>query len=319
MIPLMVSLFIASSLWGITPIEEDFRFIDRTYRFTETTPSGRNVEELKHFHSNEGSGLVVERTVTFIDGEPAGRERAWWFTDETQNNHFRVALLPNGNLWTMAMGRVSSGYKGAGNNEAEIGTIFVTEVNYNAGSGGRLRISSGPIVGRGQVNDSMFFRKAWRWTDIDREAFTEKFRAAGGDHVELVEDMKFLEPLLGVWEGKDDNGRDHRNMFVKQSPSWGLEFWRVGGEDEDGPRGINIIGTDTVRGGNISLSSISSRGFARFNGRYVSASPGKVLQFQGNNLLIREVSGDTMTVTWKRLEGTEYKQFRKYQLKRSTN
>lgn len=318
-IPLIISILAASSLWGITPIHEDFRFLDRTYRFAETTPSGRNIEEFKHFHFNAGPGLIVERTVTLEDGEVTGRERAWWYTDESKNNHFRIALLPNGNLWVMAMGRVSSGYKGAGMNEAEVGTTYETELNYNAGSGGRLRVSSGPIVGRGFVNDSMFFRKAWLWTNMDRDAFTEKYRSSGAA-VELADEMKFLEPLIGVWEGTDDRGRKHRNMFVKISPSWALEFWRIGEADDEGSiRGTKIMGTDTLRGGNISMSSISSRGYIRFAGRYEPAGSGTVIQFQGNNYLIREVSGDTMTVTWKSLEGTEYVETRKYQLKRSTN
>ena len=318
-VSLIISLFGASSLWGITSIHEDFRFLDQSYTYTETTPSGSKIEEIKHFHSNEDTGVVTERTVTYVDGEASGRERAWWFTDERQNNHFRVPLLPNGNLWVMAMGRVSSGYKGAGMNEAEIGTTFATELNYNAGSNGRLRISSGPLVARGFVNDSMFFRKAWRRTNLDRDAFTSKFRSAGGDNIELADEMKFLEPFLGVWEGTDSDGRPHRNMFIKQSSSWVVEFWRVGEEDEDGPRGTNIIGTDTLRGGSITLSSMSSRGFSRFSGRYESVAPGTAIQFQGNNYLIREISGDTMTVTWKSLEGTEYVESRKYQLKRATN
>ena len=318
-VPLLISFLVASSLWGITPIQDDFRFLDRTYRFTETTPSGRKVEEFKHFHSNEGSGVVVERTVTFVDGEPNGRERAWWFTDEGQNNHFRVALLPNGNLWVMAMGRISSGYKGAGMNEAEVGTCFMTELNYNAGSGGRLRISSGPLVARGQVNDSMFFRKAWRWTDIDREAFTEKYRSAGGDNVELSDAMKPFEPLLGIWEGTDDRGSNHRNFFIKLSPNWMLEFWRIGEAEGDGPRGTNIIGTDTLQGGDVTRSYIGSQGYNRTSDRYVEAEPGTIIQFQGTAYLVREISGDTMTVTWKRLEGTGHVEFRKYQLKRATN
>lgn len=318
-VPLIISLFIASSLWGITPIHEDFRFLDQSYTYSETTPSGRKIEEIKHFSLNETTGMISERTVTYIDGEPSGRERAWWFTDEIYNNHFRVALLPNGNLWVFAMGRVSSGYKGAGMNEAEVGTIYATELNYNTGSYGRLRVSSGPLVGRGFVNDSMFFRKTWRRTELDRETFIQKFRAAGGDNIELAEEMKFLDPFLGVWEGNDNEGRKHRNMFTRQSPSWVLEFWRIGEEDEDGPRGVNIIGTDTLRGGNISLSSISSRGYSRFAGRYEAVQPGTAIQFQGNNYLIRKVSGDTMTVTWKSLEGTEYVETRKYQLKRATN
>jgi hypothetical protein len=303
----------------MTPIHEDFRFMDQSYTYTETTPSGRKIEEFKHFNLNARNGSVSERTITYIDGEPSGRERAWWFTDETQNNHFRVALLPNGNLWVFAMGRVSSGYKGAGANEAEVGTTFITELNYNAASNGRLRISSGPLVARGFVNDSMFFRKAWRRTDLDGDAFTQKFRAAGGDNIELGENMKFMEPLLGLWEGEDDQGRSHRNLFAKQSSNWILEFWRVGEEDEGGPVGTNITGTDTLTGGSITRSSISPRGYSRFAGRYEVVEPGTVIQFQGNSYLVRKVSGDTMTVTWKTLEGTEYVESRKYQLKRAIN
>lgn len=313
------SLLVASPLWSINSIDEDFRFLDRTYRYTETTPAGRKVEEFKHFHSIEGSGMVVERTVTSVDGEPTGRERAWWFTDERQDNHFRVALLPNGNLWVMAMGRVSSGYKGAGMNESEIGTSFVTELNYNAGDGGRLRISSGPLVARGFVNDSMFFRKTWRLTRIDREGFTEKFLAAGGENVELSDALKPFEPLLGIWEGTDERGNKHRNIFFKQSPNWMLEFWRIGEADGDGPRGTNIIGTDTLQGGAVTRSSIGSWGYNRTSDRYVEVEPGTIIQFQGTAYLVREISGDTMTVTWNRLNGTEYEQFRKYELKKATN
>ena len=317
-VPLVVSLFIASSLYGITPIQEDFRFLDQSYTYKEITPSRRKIEETKHFHLNEVSGLIVERSLTSINGELTERERAWWFTDERQNNHFRLALMPNGNYVVTAMARVASGYKGVGMNETIRGFNFATEHNYNAASNGRLRISSGPLVARGQVNESMFWRKTWRWTEIDLEAFNTQYRSVGGT-VELDDELKFMEPLLGVWEGTDSEGRNHRNMFVKHSPRWVLEFWRIGGADGDGPPGTNIAGVDNLSNGTISRSYMGAQGFAQHAGRYEPEGSGTVIQFQGNNYLIREVSGDTMTVTWKSLEGTEYVETRKYQLKRSTN
>ena len=312
------SLLSPSLLWSLPPISEDFRFLNQTYRSLETTDSGHKVEELKHFHVN-ASGQVVERTVTLVDGNPQGRERAWWYTSETQNNHYRIALLHNGNQWVTTMGRISSGYKGVGMNEAENGNTFMAELNYNAASGGKLRISSGPLVARGFVNDSMFWRKTWKLTNTDRETFNAIYYAAGDENIELSDKMKFLDPLIGVWEGLDEEGVMHRNMFVKHSPHWILEFWRIGQADGEGPRGVNIIGTDTLTGGTITRAFLGRRGYFPSSNQYVEAGPGTIIQFQGNGYLVRKVTGDTMAVTRHGLNGIRHEEYRSYKLERKMN
>lgn len=304
-IPYIISLILFTPLLGIHPIAEDFRFKDHSYTFSEIDSRGRQVEEIKHFHLNQNYGFIVERTIIKTGGDVSGKEIAWWYTDEDQNNHFRVALLRNGGLLSHAVGSTGSGYKGVGMNEAENGWRFASQVVYSNVRGGKLRTSRGTFVARGLVNDTIFNRKTWNRIELDLDAFNQLYRSEEARDFELSENMAFLQPLLGRWEGTGSDGRERLNLFVKISPNWMLEFFTVG-DDENGFRGINIIGTDTLRGGSITRSSMSSRGFLRTAGHYVPLESGTVMQFQNNGNLIRSVSGNNMTITRQVVEGTEY-------------
>jgi hypothetical protein len=300
-------------LWGIHPIAEDFRYLDQSYTFSETDSRGRQVEETKHFHLNEGYGSIVERTIIKTDGTISGREIAWWYTDENQNNHFRVELLNVGTLLFHSIGTTGSGYKGVGMNESENGWRFASQVVYSNARGGKLRTARGTYIARGLVNDTIFNRKTWSRIELELDAFNQLYRSEEAGDFELSENMAFLQPLLGRWEGKGNDGRDHLNLFVKISPNWMLEFFTVG-DDENGFRGINIIGTDTLRGGSITRSSMGRRGFRRTAGNYVPVKPGTLLQFQNNGNLIRSVSGNRMTITRQVVEGTDYVKQKPYVL-----
>ena len=313
-ITFIVSLFLLTSIYGLEPIQDNFRFVDRSYTFSETDGRGRKVEETKHFHKSARNGYIVERTLTVTDGKASGKEIAWWFSNEEKNNHFRVALMPNGNLSTIAMGRVSSGFNGVGMTENERGWHSAGQLNYNTSRNFKLRIAAGPLVGRGVVNESIFSRKTWSLSNMDRDAFNEMYRSDETRNFELSEDMKLFEPLIGSWEGIGPQGRNHVNFFAKISPNWVLEFWRIG-EGEESFSGINIMGTDTLRGGAITLSSMGRGGFNKNRGRYEAANPGTAIQFQGNTRFVRSVSGNTMTVTRSRLDGIEYAEEAIYTLK----
>jgi hypothetical protein len=95
-----------------------------------------------------------------------------------------------------------------------------------------------------------------------------------------------------------------------------LEFFNVG-EEGDGFRGINIIGTDSLRGGSITRSSMGRRGFLRYAGHYTAIDAGTVMQFQDNGNLIRSVSGNNMTITRQVVQGTEYVKQEPYVLTKS--
>lgn len=81
-ITFIISLCTVSSLLGIAPIQDDFRFVDRSYTFSETDWQGRKVEQTKHFHKSTRNGYIVERTLTLTDGKASGKEIAWWFSNE---------------------------------------------------------------------------------------------------------------------------------------------------------------------------------------------------------------------------------------------
>ena len=169
----------------------------------------------------------------------------------------------------------------------------------------KLRTATGTLVARGHLNDTIYHRKVWSRKNLDLEAFNQLFRSEEAGDFELSEDMAFLQPMLGRWEGKGTDGRDHSNLFVKVSPNWMLEFFNVGTED-NGFRGINIIGTDTLRRGSITRSTMGRRGFLRYAGYYTAIDAATVMQFQDNSNLTRSVSGNNMTVTRQVVEGAEF-------------